>query len=225
MRSATTGFSVDASVKLDRKEQPMRRFITIAMLSTLVASVGLGATVSGSSARRASRLHIATAANRSRLVADVAAARLTTAKYVTNLALAKADGYGIITRMIPDMGYHFLNPKVTGFDVRKPPILVYEHRGNSWQLGALEWVFTSKPPTPPLPGAQYGTFAAACHYVDGTFVPKGSQSLCPATSPQTGAKFNFWHPKLITLHFWIWYPNPAGIYSGMNPMVSPFNTR
>lgn len=201
----------------------MRRFITAAILAALAASAGLGMAASSSFGGPANRLHSAGAANGSRLVADVAAARLATAKYVTNPALAKADGYGIITRMIPDMGYHFLNPKVSGFNVRKPPILVYEHHGNRWQLGALEWVFTSKPHTPPLPGAQYGTFGAACHYFDGTFLFAGSQSLCPATSPQTGAKFNFWHPKLITLHFWIWYPNPAGIYSGMNPMVRPFN--
>lgn len=223
MRPARAGRSVDAPVKLDRKEQRMRRLITTAILAVLIAGAGLGVAAASSFGRHASRLHHATAAHRSPLVADVAAARLATAKYVTNLALARADGYGIITRMIPDMGYHFLNPKVSGFNVRKPPILVYEHHRNTWQLGALEWVFTSKPATPPLPGAQYGTFAAACHYLDGTFVPAGSQSACPATSPQTGAKFNFWHPKLITLHFWIWYPNPAGIYHGMNPMVRPFN--
>jgi hypothetical protein len=200
----------------------MRRFITTAILAALVASAGLGVAASSSSGRPSSGSHNA-AAKGSRLVADVATARIATAKYVTNLALAKADGYGIITRMIPDMGFHFLNPKVSGFNLRKPPILVYEHHGKRWQLGALEWIFTSKPAKPPLPGARYGTFAAACHYVDGTFVPEDSQSLCPATSPQTGAKFNFWHPKLITLHFWIWYPNPAGIYSSMNPMVGPFN--
>jgi hypothetical protein len=157
------------------------------------------------------------------LTADVLAARLATAKYATNLALAKADGYQIITRMIPDMGYHFMNPAVKGFDVSRPPILVYEHTVNGWELGALEWVFTSKPAVAPLPGAQYGTFAAACHYVDGTFVAASSPSVCKPTSPQTGAKFNFWHPNLITLHFWVWYPNSWGIYSGMNPLVAPFN--
>ena len=107
---------------------------------------------------------------------DVALARAATAKYVTNLALAKQNGYGIITKMIPNMGYHFMNPKVTGFDVTKPPILVYEHHGSSWQLGAVEWVFTKKPATPPLPGATYGAFGAGCHYKDGTFVPAAAQS-------------------------------------------------
>ena len=196
----------------------MRRLITSAIVPALVTGVAASASFGAA----ADPPHAA-AANASRLTADVAAGRLATAKYVNNLARAEADGYGIITRMIPEMGYHFLNPKVSGFSISKPPILVYEHHGATWQLGALEWVFTSKPAKPPLPGAQYGTFAAACHYVDGTFVPEDAQSSCPATSPQTSAKFNFWHPKLITLHFWIWYPNPAGIYSGMNPLVRPFN--
>ena len=31
-----------------------------------------------------------------------------------------APGYQIITQMIPDMGYRFLNPAIQGFDVRKP---------------------------------------------------------------------------------------------------------
>lgn len=199
----------------------MRRLITIATLSACLATVGAGVVASALAGAQTTRMRSA-ATTSSRLTADVMAGRLATAKYATNVARAITDGYGIITRMIPEMGYHFLNPKVSGFSVRKPPILVYEHHGTTWQLGALEWVFTSKPAKPPLPGAKYGTFGAACHYLDGTFVFEDAQSKCPMTSPQTGAGFNFWHPKLITLHFWIWYPNPAGIYSGMNPMVSPF---
>jgi hypothetical protein len=106
----------------------------------------------------------------SSLAKQLAAARIATAKYATNLGRAKADGYGIITRMIPSMGWHYMNPKVTGFDVRKPPILVYLRRGAIWQLGALEWVFPKLPAKPPIQGARYGVFGAACHYVDGTFV-------------------------------------------------------
>jgi hypothetical protein len=154
----------------------------------------------------------------------LAHARLGTAKYATSLRTARADGYRIITKMIPDMGFHFMNPEVTGFDVTKPPILVYEKRGHKWQLGALEWVFTSKPERPPLPGARYGSFAAACHYVDGTFVPAESQDTCPKTAPDTGAAFGFWHPNLVTLHVWLWYPNPSGLYASMNPLVRPFNS-
>jgi hypothetical protein len=157
------------------------------------------------------------------LASQLATARLATAKYATSLQAAKADGYQIITRMIPDMGWHYLNPAIQGFDVTKPPILVYERRGGTWQLGALEWVFTEKPATPPLPGATYGSFAAACHYKDGTFVAAASQDQCARRSPQTGAAFNFWHPDLVTLHVWLWYPNPAGLYSGTNPYIKPFN--
>lgn len=157
------------------------------------------------------------------LVHQVALARMATAKYVSDLERAKADGYVIITKMIPNMGYHFLNPKVKGFNVRKPAILVYEHQGTRWQLGAVEWVYTAKPAKPPLPGATFGTFGAACHYVDGTFVPSETQDACAKTSPQTGAKFAFWHPLLYTMHVWLWYPNPSGLFASLNPLVAPFN--
>ena len=163
--------------------------------------------------------------------ADVAGARrgaraspaLATAKYANNLALAKKNGYGVITQMIPDMGWHFMNPKITTFDVRKPPILVYGKRGSTWQLVAFEWVFPKKPAKAPLPGATYGSFGAACHYKDGTFAFQASQESCATKSPQTGSAFNFWHPDLVTLHLWAWYPNPSGVFSGMNPLMRPFN--
>ena len=157
------------------------------------------------------------------LATALSKARLATGKYVTNLKAAKAAGYSIITKMIPDMGYHFLNGKITGFDPAKPPILVYEKRGTAYQLAAIEWVFTAKPKTAPLPGARYGAFPAACHYADGTFVAAASQDACATTAPGSGAKFTFWHQNLITLHVWLWYPNPNGIYASMNPLVHPFN--
>jgi len=155
--------------------------------------------------------------------AQLAKARLATAKYATDLDAAKADGYGILTQQIPGMGYHFINPAVKGFDVRKPPILVYERHGGHWQLGALEWVFPETPATPPLKGATYGSFPAACHYKDGTFVPQPSQDACAPKSPESGSPFNFWHPQLVTLHVWIWYPNPDGMYASMNPLVDAFS--
>jgi hypothetical protein len=158
-----------------------------------------------------------------RLARQLARARLATARYATDLGAAKADGYQVITRMIPDMGWHFLNPTIQGVDVTRPHILVYERHGHTWQLGALEWVFTVAPARPPLPGATYGSFGAACHYTDGTFVFRTVQEKCPSSSPETGAPFNFWHPDLVTLHVWLWYPNPAGLYAGTNPLVTPFN--
>ena len=202
----------------------MRRASMIVALVALVATVAVATSPSvGAPSRSAAPQAVAASSGTQGVTSDIVAARLATGKYVTNLGRAKAAGYRIITRMIPEMGYHFMNPAVTGFDVRKPPILVYEHRGTSWQLGALEWVFTSIPAKPPLPGARYGVFGAACHYVDGTFVFADAQSMCAAKSPKTGARFSFWHPRLVTLHFWIWYPNPSGIYMGTNPLVAPFN--
>ncbi len=195
----------------------MRRIFILAALLALVAGA-----IAPVGATALSNLAPAGTSSAQSVTADVVAARLATAKYATSLSRARADGYRILTKMIPTMGYHFINPNVTSFHLRRPPILVYEHHGRSWQLGALEWVFTSMPATPPLPGAKYGVFGAACHYLDGTVVFADAQSKC-APKATSGARFNFWHPRLITLHMWIWYPNPAGLYSGINPMVSPFN--
>jgi hypothetical protein len=157
------------------------------------------------------------------LAQSLATARLATAKYATSLQRAKADGYQIITQMIPGMGYHYLNPKVKGFSVTKPAILVYVKRGATYELGALEWVFTSMPAKPPLPGAKYGAFGAGCHYIDGSFVPATTQDACPKTAPQSGAAFNFWHPNLITFHVWLWYPNPSGLFASTNPLLTAFD--
>src|SRR4026207_578856 len=80
-----------------------------------------------------------------KLAAQVALGRLATAKYATNLALAKKNGYGVITQMIPDMGWHFMNPKITTFDTTNPPILVYGKRGSNWQLAPTNKEIPNKP--------------------------------------------------------------------------------
>jgi hypothetical protein len=212
--------------------RPHSRRAGLATLALLVVLAAAGCAAGGAAAEPAGQVPAAhqhpggttpASAGSGDLAAQLARARLATAKYATNLARARADGYEIITRMIPDMGWHFLNPGIEGFDVTRPPILVYERHGRTWQLGALEWVFPSTPATPPLPGATYGSFAAACHYTDGTFLPRSIQERCPKASPWTGAPFRFWHPDLVTLHVWLWYPNPAGLYSGTNPFVRPFD--
>jgi hypothetical protein len=184
----------------------------LVITASLLAAAATAATALASSAPATSNV-----------AGQLALARVATAKHATNLGRAKADGYQIITQMIPGMGYHYLNPKVTGFDIQKPPILVYQHRGAAWQLGALEWIFPKIPAKLPIPGAKFGAFGAACHYVDGTFVFAASQDKRAATSPTTGAKFNFWHGPLVTMHAWLWYPSPSGLFSGTNPLVSAYN--
>ena len=113
-------------------------------------------------------------------------------------------------------------PRHHEFDSAKPPILVYTRRDGKYQLGALEWVFPKKPKKAPLKGAKYGSFPAACHYDDGTFSlrPRRMTARRPADA---GSPFFFWHPDLVTLHVWLWYSNPDGLYASMNPFVSPFN--
>lgn len=207
---------------------PKSLLVTFAVLAVAVGTAATWASAGARQPASATPMHSMAgmkmqAATSPALANALSKARLATGKYVTNLPAAKAAGYSIITKMIPDMGWHFLNGKITGFDPAKPPILVYERRGSAWQLAALEWVFTAKPKTAPLPGARYGTFPAACHYADGTFVPAASQDACATTAPDSGAKFTFWHPNLITMHVWLWYPNPSGLYASMNPLVHPFN--
>jgi hypothetical protein len=194
--------------------------LTLSAALVGVAALCVAVSASAGGGRHATAKPATTSAE---FASTLSKARIATAKYATSLAAAKANGYQIITPMIPNMGIHYMNPKVTGFNVTKPPILVYEKRGNTMQLGALEWVFPSKPKTPPLPGAKYGAFPAACHYADGTFVPQPVQANCAQTAPTSGAAFTFWHPDLVTLHVWLWYPNPSGLFASTNPLVSPFN--
>jgi hypothetical protein len=156
------------------------------------------------------------------LAQQLNAAHAATAKYAADLARAQRDGYMLITPMMPGMGYHYLNPNVQGFDPTKPPILVYAGQGAQARLVALEWVWPEQPQTAPLEGATYGSFIAACHFKDGTFTPAATEAECPKANPDTSSPFNFWHPKLVTLHVWLWYQNPAGIYHPTNPLVEPF---
>ncbi|MGB8350272.1 MAG: hypothetical protein WCE47_07575 [Gaiella sp.] len=199
----------------------MRR-ITILALTAVAAAVFADLASAGPAVHRHDMATMGGTTSQA-LAAQLADARVATAKYANNLALAKKQGYGVITQMIPDMGWHFMNPKITTFDIAKPPILVYGKRGSNWQLVAFEWVFPKKPAKAPLPGATYGSFGAACHYKDGTFAFQASQESCATKSPQTGSAFNFWHPDLVTMHVWAWYPNPSGVFSGMNPLMRPFN--
>lgn len=157
------------------------------------------------------------------LAPQLAALRLATAPYVLAPERAAADGYALqITPMIEDMGVHYLNGGVEGFDPARPPVLVYVPTADGLQLGAVEWVFPEEPAEPPFPGATYGDFPAACHYGDGNFIPAETETCAP-THPDTAADFTFWHDALVTLHVWLWYHNPGGIFAGPNPLVRPFN--
>jgi hypothetical protein len=192
----------------------IKRSLLALPLVALLAVAGVAAT---SGASTTHKHH----AGKAKLVRQLAQMRVATAPYVTDLARAKRDGYKIITPSMHNMGFHYLNPNIADFDVKKPPILVYTRRDGKYMLGALEWVFPAKPKKPPLKGAKYGSFPAACHYEDGNFVPAASEDDCEPK--HNGSPFFFWHPDLVTLHVWLWHHNPDGLYEGMNPLVKPFN--
>src|SRR4051812_19321566 len=114
------------------------------VLAALIA-VAAAATI-GTSAFAASA-----PAKGSSYASQLAAARLATTKYATNLAKAKADGYGIITKMTRSRGWPFMTPRVGGFDLKTPAILVSPRQGKRWQRGALGGVSPKNPAPPPVP--------------------------------------------------------------------------
>lgn len=68
----------------------------------------------------------------------VARIRKATAKYL-DVEKAEADGYIRISGMVPNMGYHFRNPKIRGFDLEKPNLLLYIKQDGKFKLAGVEW--------------------------------------------------------------------------------------
>ena len=155
----------------------------------------------------------------------IAKVRKATMKY-RDVEKAKADGYIKVSRMVPNMGYHFRNLKIRGFDLGKPNLLLYvKHDVGNFELVGVEWGWPKgkQPKKVPFPNAQWREHKAACHYRDGTETHMASPKDCPKKSPKTGVGFAAWHPTLATLHVWAWYPNPEGVFRAGNPMLAPFN--
>jgi hypothetical protein len=203
-----------------------RRLSTAGTLVTMAAVLLAGCGGDGAEAQAAAHEHAPAEGGDvvSAEVADqVAAMRAATADYANDLDAALDDGFFIITQHIDDMGYHFLNPAVEGFDLADPPILVYARDGEDWQLVAVEWVFPEEPAEPPMEGASYGEFPAACHYADGLFVPEPDEQACADAHADSGSEFTFWHGDLVTFHVWAWMHNPDGLYHGTNPLMAAYN--
>ena len=125
--------------------------------------------------------------------------------------------------MIPDMGYHFMNPKVTGFNPRQAadPRLPEARRhvaARRDRVGVHVQACEAA-----APGRQLRRVRRRLPLQGRLVRPGRVAGLVPEDGAGLGAAFNFWHPNLITLHVWLWYPNPSGLYSGTNPLVRPFN--
>ncbi len=154
-------------------------------------------------------------------LADV---RLATAKYL-DIEKARTDGYIQVSGMEPKMGYHFLNPEIKEFDPAKPNVLLYVKSSDQWHLVGVEYAFPTsmRPSTPPFKGALWSHHHASCHYKDATEIDSHSEEKCPKTNPVTGAEFALWHPELSSIHVWVWYHNPHGVFAELNPLLLPFS--
>lgn len=126
---------------------------------------------------------------------EIARARRATARY-HDLSRAIADGYVDINVFFPNMGFHYLKPSILDaqFDPERPELLVYAqdlYEGRM-RLVAVEYA-----------------------------VPI---NLSPNAPPEgfTG-NADEWHRNeqfgLWTLHAWIWFRNPDGMFAEFNPRV------
>jgi hypothetical protein len=122
---------------------------------------------------------------------ELARARMATARY-QNISRAIADGYVDIDVVIPNMGFHYLRPAILDetFDVEKPELLVYAFINNDNQ--------------PKLVAVEYA-------------VPTSLSETAPEGFTGQG---DHWHRQdqfgLWTLHAWLWYPNPDGVFAELN---------
>src|SRR5215471_1729146 len=122
--------------------------------------------------------------------------RAATARY-RDAKNAFKDNYVDINLKLPNMGYHFLKAEqVTPvFDLRKPPILVYNKKEDgSFELLAVEYAIPIDPQHPDI-------------------APEGF------TGNDDVWNFNTLNTGWWTLHAWIWKNNPDGVFMPMNPDV------
>jgi hypothetical protein len=82
------------------------RLLRLSGITAVVLSAGLWMLIPawGASPPAKQMAGMSTRTGTSVLTKDIAEARAATAKYATNLAKAQADGYKIITKMMPNMG-------------------------------------------------------------------------------------------------------------------------
>jgi hypothetical protein len=122
--------------------------------------------------------------------------RAATAKY-QNINNAFGDSYVDIGLVMPNMGYHFLKAELITpvFDLRKPPILVYNKKDNGdFELVAVEYAVPINPQSPNTPPEGF----------------TGNDDMWDFNTLNTG----WW-----TLHAWVWKNNPDGVFNMTNPLV------
>jgi hypothetical protein len=151
-------------------------------------------------------------------------ARQATAKY-QDVHAAEADGYQMVGGDMPGMGIHYvLTMEPNGFDIEKPPILLYVK--NSAQLGEYSlagvgyfWNAPEGPDGQPL-NSPFPKSLAVWHRHENICVlphlenPHGlSESQCREQGGHFIAKTQW------LVHAWIWKDNPTGVFSPENPAL------
>ncbi len=127
------------------------------------------------------------------LQVELARVRAATARY-HNINTAIADGYADINLPVPHMGWHYLNGSLVNstFDMEHPELLVYmEKPDGGYQLVAVEYAV-------PL--------SLSADAPEGF---TGDQDVWDVNT-----QFQLW-----TLHAWVWYNNPDGVFAPFNPRV------
>ena len=127
------------------------------------------------------------------LQVELSRVRAATAKY-HNIAQADSDGYVDINLPIPHMGWHYLKSALldSTFDMEHPELLVYMNKpGGGYQLVAVEYAV-------PL--------SMSANAPEGF---TGDEDVWDVNT-----QFQLW-----TLHAWVWYHNPDGMFAPFNPRV------
>lgn len=155
-------------------------------------------------------------------VAELDRAKQATEKY-QDVRVAQSEGYQILGAEFPGMGAHFvLNMEPKGFDIEKPPILLYHKNADApggYTLAGLGYLFDApagpdgQPVNPPFPKA-----LAHWHQHDNVCIgPKldNPHSLSESECRAQGGHFIAKTQWLV--HVWVWKDNPTGVFTPDNP--------
>jgi hypothetical protein len=157
-------------------------------------------------------------------VTQLERARQATAKY-QDVHVAQADGYQVVGPDFPGMGVHFvLTMEPKGFDIEKPPILLYEKTPaapGGYTLVGVSYLWNAaegpdgQPLDPPFPKSlarwhRHENICVLPHLEN----PHGlSESQCREQGGHFIAKTQW------LVHAWIWKDNPSGVFSPENPAL------
>lgn len=157
-------------------------------------------------------------------VAQLERAKQATAKY-QDVHVAEAEGYRAMGPDFPGMGVHFvLTLEPNGFDIEKPPILLYEKdpaASGGYSLVGVTYLWNAaagpdgQPLDPPFPKslARWHRHTNICMLPD---LPN-PHGLTEKQCREQGGHFVAEAPWMV--HAWIWKDSPAGVFSPENPSV------